>query len=276
MREQIMPPLKWAGGKRWLVPTLREIYVSVESTRLVEPFVGGMAITLGLKPKTALLNDANPHIINFFMELKKGFVFTLNYGNKKEEFYLAREEFNDLIKENQIFGNHAAQLFYYLIRTGYNGLCRFNKSGLFNVPFGQFKKIDYQKSLQAYSSYLNDWQFTHGDFSNIETNAQDFIYMDPPYDVPFTQYHTLGYSWQDQLRLLEWVEDKPNPMVISNQATGRIVSAYVDAGFHVFQIRAPRMIACNGNRTKAMEVLALKNFDEKTLKQIADTLSENG
>ena len=143
MREQIMPPLKWAGGKRWLVPTLREIYHSVDSSRLVEPFVGGMAITLGLRPKAALLNDTNPHIINFFKELQRGFQFDLAYGNKKDDFYLAREESNSLIQQNNISGTQAAQLFYYLIRTGYNGLCRFNKSGLFNVPFGRFEKIDY-------------------------------------------------------------------------------------------------------------------------------------
>ena len=139
----LKPPLKWAGGKRWLVPTLREIYHSVDSSRLVEPFVGGMAITLGLRPKAALLNDTNPHIINFFKELQRGFQFDLAYGNKKDDFYLAREESNSLIQQNNISGTQAAQLFYYLIRTGYNGLCRFNKSGLFNVPFGRFEKIDY-------------------------------------------------------------------------------------------------------------------------------------
>ncbi|MEM0910086.1 MAG: Dam family site-specific DNA-(adenine-N6)-methyltransferase [Pseudomonadota bacterium] len=272
MRDQIMPPLKWAGGKRWLVPTLREIYCSVESSRLVEPFVGGMAITLGLRPEAALLNDTNPHIINFFTELKRGFRFSLPYGNKKEDYYQARDDFNALVVNNDILGNAAAQLFYYLIRTGYNGLCRFNKSGLFNVPFGRFKKIDYHKDLLAYSSYLKDWQFTHGDFASIEVNDNDFIYMDPPYDVPFTQYHTLGYSWQDQLRLVRWAKDRSNPMIISNQATDRILSAYTDAGFDIFKLQAPRMIACNGNRTKAIEVLALKNFDKRVLKKVATSL----
>src|ERR1700675_134123 len=68
----IKPPLKWAGGKRWLVPHLRPIWENHTDRRLVEPFSGGLAVTLGLRPEQALLNDINPHLINFYHWLRKG------------------------------------------------------------------------------------------------------------------------------------------------------------------------------------------------------------
>src|SRR6266480_5583819 len=68
----LRPPLKWAGGKRWQVPHLRPIWKPSEDRRLVEPFCGGLAVTLGLAPSTALLNDANPHLVNFYQWLQRG------------------------------------------------------------------------------------------------------------------------------------------------------------------------------------------------------------
>ncbi|HJU09522.1 MAG TPA: DNA adenine methylase, partial [Candidatus Binataceae bacterium] len=68
----VRPPLKWAGGKRWLVPDLAKLWNGHESRRLVEPFCGGLAVALSLRPKRALLNDINPHAVNFYSWLKRG------------------------------------------------------------------------------------------------------------------------------------------------------------------------------------------------------------
>ena len=68
----LRPPLKWAGGKRWQVPHLLPIWKSHAARRLVEPLCGGLAVTLGLSPDRALLNDAKPHLINFYLWLQKG------------------------------------------------------------------------------------------------------------------------------------------------------------------------------------------------------------
>src|SRR5687768_14752342 len=70
--EALRPPLKWAGGKRWLVPYLRPMWAKYRSSRLVEPLCGGLAVTLGLRPERALLNDLNPHNINFYRWLAAG------------------------------------------------------------------------------------------------------------------------------------------------------------------------------------------------------------
>ncbi len=67
------PPLKWAGGKRWLVPHLLPIWKAFSNRRLVEPFCGGLAMTLGLTPERALLSDRNPHLIRFYASLRRGF-----------------------------------------------------------------------------------------------------------------------------------------------------------------------------------------------------------
>jgi len=80
---KVRPPLKWAGGKRWQLPHLRPYWEAESHRRLVEPFCGGLAVALGLAPKRALLNDINPHLINFYKQLKKGFVSSLRYENKR-------------------------------------------------------------------------------------------------------------------------------------------------------------------------------------------------
>ena len=77
----LRPPLKWAGGKRWLVPRLRELFHEHQHRRLVEPLCGGLAITLGLKPRTALLNDINPHTTNFYQWVKRGLTITPPFAN---------------------------------------------------------------------------------------------------------------------------------------------------------------------------------------------------
>ena len=120
-------PLKWAGGKRWLVPYLEEYWANHSHRRLVEPFCGGLAVALGLMPESALLNDINPHLINFFRWVSKGLEIEIDMRNDKELYYAHRTRFNQLIEQGLAGTKEAAELFYYLNRTGYNGLCRFNK-----------------------------------------------------------------------------------------------------------------------------------------------------
>src|SRR5437773_11899975 len=85
------PPLKWAGGKRWQLPYLRPLWENHTERRLVEPFCGGLAVTLGLQPSRALLNDANTHVIDFYQWLKRGLVTPLLMRNDERLFYTYRE-----------------------------------------------------------------------------------------------------------------------------------------------------------------------------------------
>ena len=78
----LKPPLKWAGGKRWLVKHLKPIWAAHSDRRLVEPFCGGLAVTLGLMPDRALLNDLNRHLVNFYQQIKQGLLFTIPMANE--------------------------------------------------------------------------------------------------------------------------------------------------------------------------------------------------
>lgn len=252
----IRPPLKWAGGKRWLVSILREKWSKHSHRRLVEPFCGGLAVVLGLLPEKATLNDINPHVINFYNHLKKGLVIRSKQEYDSEFYYECREEFNSLIRDGKAESRRGAELFYYLNRTGYNGLCRFNQQGEYNVPFGSHSNIRYRKSFLHYKDALRNWEFSCGDFENTDVNSNDLIYADPPYDVQFTKYSKEGFSWDDQIRLAKWLSLHKGPVILSNQATDRITNLYEELGFKLEYHNAPRHISCTGNRDKAREVVA--------------------
>jgi DNA adenine methylase len=252
--------LKWAGGKRWLVPHLAPLWRLHSYRRYVEPFCGGLAVSLGLQPKQAVLNDINPHLINFYTSLQHGLAITIQMKNDETTFYRHRSRFNKLIKAGEWQSAEAAQLFYYLNRTCFNGLCRFNKAGEFNVPFGQHKSIAYATDFSQFKPVFENWLFTNQDIASLSIEAEDFIYADPPYDVEFTTYSAGGFSWEDQVRTAEWLASHSGPVVLSNQATARVVTLYKKLGFKIAYLAGPRRISCTGDRTAAAEVLATKGL----------------
>ncbi len=261
--ERILPPpLKWAGGKRWLLSTLAPLFQNYREKRLVEPFAGGMAITLGLLPERALINDVNPHLINFYYQTQQGLqIAESELANERDFYFKQRALFNSLIEADKANTSQAAALFYYLNRTGFNGLCRFNSRGLFNVPFGRYKTINYIRDFSEYTRKLTHWTFECTDFERLTIKADDFLYVDPPYDVEFTKYSKEDFTWKDQERLAEWLRSLTTPMVVSNQATERVMDLYSKAGFTIRTVSAPRRISCTGDREPALEMLATRNID---------------
>jgi DNA adenine methylase len=180
--------------------------------------------------------------------------------NDQALFYRHRERFNCLVAAGAGESAEAAGLFYYLNRTGYNGLCRFNRKGEFNVPFGRYHRINYTTDFSAYRTAFEGWDFSIGDFEAIELDPSDFIYADPPYDVEFTQYSKEQFGWGEQVRLAKFLARHRGPVVLSNQATARILRLYRKLGFSIKCLAAPRMISCTGDRTRAIEVLATRGF----------------
>lgn len=258
---QVLPPLKWAGGKRWLVATLYTLWQPFANRQLVEPFAGGLAVSLGLQPESALINDINPHLINFYQQISKGLVINIRLENSEELYYQHRDRFNQLIKENNYKTAEAASIFYYLNKTGYNGLCRFNKKGFYNVPFGRYKKINYTNDFQDYQIVLENWILSNEHFSNLDVTENAFIYADPPYDVEFTNYSSGGFNWDEQEHLAEWLSKHQGPVIASNQATERIQKLYKKLDFKLILVDAPRRISCNGDRSSAKEILALRGIE---------------
>ena len=256
----LIPPLKWAGGKRWLLPHLAPLWRPHASRRYVEPFCGGLAAPLGLRPKRALLNDVNPHLINFYTQLQRGLNVTIPMKNEEASFYAHRSRFNELIRNGERSSAEAAQLFYYLNRTCFNGLCRFNQSGEFNVPFGRHNSIPYTTDFNRFPAVLQNWTFSSNDIESLSVDKEDFIYADPPYDVEFTTYSAGGFKWEDQVRTAEWLAAHPGPVVLSNQATPRVIRLYKKLSFNVRYLDGPRRISCNGDRSAAREVLATRGL----------------
>ena len=259
----VAPPLKWAGGKRWLVPQLAKLWQGHDQRRLVEPFMGGLAVSLALRPARAMLNDANPHLVNFYRQLAQGLEVTLKFENNAVTYYEYRERFNGLARAGKGETPEAAQLFYYLNRTCFNGLCRFNARGEFNVPIGRYKTIDYEDtaSLARYKDVLSGWDFLDaGDFACVPLSKGDFVYADPPYDAAFTGYDKGGFVWEDQVRLAHWLAEHRGPVVASNHATARVLELYAGLGFSTHVLSAPRRISCTGDRTAALEMLATRNL----------------
>jgi DNA adenine methylase len=261
-RPSLEPALKWAGSKRWLAHRLIPYYQ--RDRRLVDPFAGAMTVPLYLKPDKCLTSDVNPHLMNFHRWLQNGLEWDENCGvpfsNDSIIYYDNRTKFNALCASREYWTKEGALLFYYLNRTGFNGLCRFNKSGFFNVPFGRYKSIDYKKDFNEYKAAMAGWELYCGDFESLPLDPTDFIYADPPYDVEFTQFAPRDFTWNDQERLANWLANHSGPVIASNSLTARVVSLYRTLGFDVYSGEAPRSISCTGDRTPAMEILALKGF----------------
>jgi DNA adenine methylase len=257
---KLPPPLKWAGGKRWQVPHLKPLWAQQAHRRLVEPFCGGLAVMLALMPRRALLNDANPHLINFYRWLQKGLRIDLPMENDEGMFYRHRDRFNALLAAGKGTTREAAALFYYLNRTGFNGLCRFNRSGEFNVPFGRYNRIGYTRDFTPYREVFADWRIANTDVEAVPLDDEDFVYADPPYDVEFTQYAKDGFTWHDQERTARWLAKHKGPVVLVNQATPRIELLYRALGYRVDFLDAPRRISCTGDRTPAREIIAIRNL----------------
>jgi DNA adenine methylase len=260
------PPLKWAGGKRWLVPEFAKLFSPHRYRRLVEPFCGAAAITLGVAPTRALLNDINPHLINFHRQLQRGLTIEMPMENEQSAYYQNRHRFNRLTRESRFDrdGKELAELFYYLNRTGFNGLCRFNQDGGFNVPFGKYEHIEYRRDFSPYREAYSNVVFTAGHFEGVAPEPDDFVYADPPYDGPdeaFTGYAGIPFDWQDQVKLAHWLAQHPGPVVASNAGTDRIRKLYLECGFAISERQVARAINSKGDKRGAVtEMLAVRNL----------------
>jgi DNA adenine methylase len=269
MQKIMKPFLKWAGGKYRLVERIRAHLPP--GRRLIEPFVGSAAVFLNTDYPTALLADVNVDLIGCYKVLQRegpGFVayarsFFTPENNTSNRYYLLRDRFNttsDPIEK--------AALFLYLNRHGYNGLCRYNNAGAFNVPFGRYRQPYFPETeLLGFWEKAQQAIFRRADFREVLADAEpgDVVYCDPPY-VPltatanFTDYAAGGFGPKDQADLAQWAERLAAQgvwVVISNHDTADTAALYAKASaLERFGVR--RFISCEGaNRQVADEVLAV-------------------
>ncbi len=264
------PFLKWAGGKAKLVPFIKAYMPNVTSKRLVEPFAGGAALTLALDFECYLLNDINRDLINVYQLLKDEKVSFVDYChsfftpefNEELKFYELRERFNHTQDDNE-----KAALFVYLNRHGFNGLCRYNSKGGFNVPFGRYITPYFPRvEMINFIEKSNRIELINGEFETIfnRITPDDLIYCDPPY-VPlsdtsyFTSYAQNGFTATAHERLAQLAEQRAGMtrgIMVSNHDTDFTRSIYQAADIKTIEVQ--RNIAAKGtSRTKAKEILAI-------------------
>jgi DNA adenine methylase len=266
------PFLKWAGGKFRLAERIAA-QLDDSAQRLIEPFTGSAAIFLNTDYQRYLLADTNADLIALFQNLKDGkdkFIkeaeaFFQPGHNTLESYIEHRKRFNTSNDPRE-----KALLFLYLNRHGYNGLCRYNKSGGFNVPFGRNPKPYFPADeMRFFAHKARKAEFLVADFRATLQQAKsgDTVYADPPY-VPltttasFTAYDGNTFSSSDQADLTATAKKlagKGITTVISNHNTEQTIRDYKKAGaikVSTFDVR--RFISCQGQkRENAPELLAV-------------------
>lgn len=265
------PFLKWAGGKTKLVPFIELNLPSNIRQRLIEPFVGAAAFSLNVEFENYLFNDTNKDLMNLYSLLKtekKEFIdychsFFCTENNKESKYYELRDTFNH---SNNIIEKGA--LFVYLNRHAFNGLCRYNSNGKFNVPFGKYKSPYFPEfEMLSFIEKADRIELMNEDFEQVflKIEATDLVYCDPPY-VPmsntanFTSYFgNFSQEHQKKLAMLcNLYKKKCNGILISNHDTPFTRELYNDS--QIKTINVQRTIAAKGSsRNKVAELLAIFN-----------------
>lgn len=260
--------LKWAGGKYNLVDA-----ISLQLPKgplLVEPFVGAGSVFLNTDYSSYVLNDINADLINLYQLLQTrpdDFIadarcLFVHSSNEKNSYLSFRQEFNQSTDSYQ-----RSLLFLYLNRHGYNGLCRYNSSGKFNVPFGSYKKPYFPEAeLWFFAEKAQKAKFVCMNYHELmqQINAPAVVYCDPPY-VPlsrtasFTSYAKNSFDWDDQAQLANLAENCQSrgvSVVISNHDTILTRKLYEKA--KLTSIQVGRSISQKGaSRGKVAELFAL-------------------
>jgi DNA adenine methylase len=263
--------LKWAGGKKRVIGDILKVLPVRGKKRLVEPFVGGGSVFLNIDFDEYLLIDMNKDLISLFNIIKtqsKSFIadaqpYFNGDNNCADRYYILRKQFNE---SDDVY--ERSLLFLYLNRHGYNGLCRYNKSGGYNVPFGRYKHPYFPKAeLNFFAEKAQKATFQQGDFETafLQLKSHDVVYCDPPYSpinrtASFTAYAGNTFTDQDQIRLVACAENAKQqgvPTLISNHYVDFTKELYKEATKkELFQVQ--RSISQKGKgRVKVQEILAL-------------------
>ncbi|ELY2751855.1 MULTISPECIES: Dam family site-specific DNA-(adenine-N6)-methyltransferase [Cronobacter] len=259
----VKTPLKWVGSKARLMPLL--LPHLPKGQRLVEPFAGSCAVMMNTDYDEYLVADVNPDLIGFYRaaaaetsDLIERARHLFETFNSEHGYYDSRDSFNH-------DGDPAWRpaLFLYLNRHGFNGLCRYNKAGRFNVPYGKYKKPYFpENEIKAFAEKAKRATFVCSSYTETlgMVRAGDVVYCDPPYlteTANFTAYHENGFSQLDHGRLarrLRALAANGVPVVASNSDEDMV--RYLFAGFESVSVIAPRSVgAAAGSQKKAAELI---------------------
>lgn len=265
-----IPFVKWAGGKRRLVPTILGLAPS-RFDRFVEPFVGGGAVALALAQPRMLLNDVNEELMAAYRAVRDAphqLIEALKLhkeAHSKDYYYEVRAR---RLGPDSSVVDRAARLIY-LNKTCYNGLYRVNRHGQFNVPIGRYTNptiVDEGAILRASEALAGADLFSMDfePFLEAEVRQGDFVYLDPPYVAlggysDFNRYSPTQFRADDQERLRDTFErllDMGAFPVLSNSLTEQTLELY---GCHrIIEVQMPRAISKSGRGRGAVpEILVV-------------------
>lgn len=219
-----VPILKWAGGKRQLLPWLMASQPP-SWNRYLEPFAGGAALFFALGRPGSYLSDTNSDLIRCYQVVRdrvdavivrltqiQTVYQALTPEHQAAFFYTLRDRYN----ARQADDLEQAALFLALGRLAFNGLYRVSATGRYNTPFGRYKNPDLvrEESLREAQAVLQSATIVEADYRAAGEVAQpgDWLYVDPPYapasdTANFTHYTADGFGWEDQIALADWVRD---------------------------------------------------------------------
>ena len=268
--------LKWAGSKVRIIETLKKHLPAGQ--RLVEPFAGSCAVMMNTDYPAYFIADVNRDLIDLYKLIAKqpaAFIQTaealFETGNTEAEYYRLRFAFNS----KPVGDVDRAPLFLYLNRHCYNGLCRYNKKGEFNVPFGKYKKPYFPRNeIMAFAEKAKLATFHCGNYSEALKAAQtgDVVYCDPPYlteTANFTAYHSAGFGHEEHGRLARAARRLAGdgvPVVLSNSDAEMVHYLYKD--FSISKITAPRSIGAAAGSIKSAQEIIAKLLPAKQLHEV--------
>ena len=269
---KVTPFVKWAGGKRQLLPQIKE-RMPEKYNNYIEPFVGGGAVVFGLLPENALINDINEALINAYRQICNEPDMFLKVINKldqemwedgKKYYYSLREHYNDKLMKAE-YDVELAALFVFINKHCFNGLYRVNGKGLFNVPYNNSRRSSVDESvIMEVSEYLQGITIMNGDFQEISASAKkgDFIFLDSPYaplnPTSFESYTKEGFDIESHRRLSKFYDEltaKGCYCMLTNHNTELINELYGNKGYKIDVVSVKRMINSDASNRVGEEVI---------------------
>ena len=275
----LVPPIKCQGIKTKLVPTLKKIVPADIEGRWIEPFCGSAVVPLNLRPKRAILSDANPHIMRFYEAIREGAITSDKVRVFLEEQHpllqAGGQDFYNAVRAR--FNESGDSLsFLFLNRSCFNGVMRFNKKGGFNVPFchkperfapAYITKIVNQVNAVEDALRMNDWRFQTGDYQTTLALASedDFVYVDPPYFGRHADYFN-SWSMEDEDDLTQWLKHAPCRWALStwhsNEFRENETAFYWESlGYHCHKIEHYYHVGASEDLRHPMIEAVFTNFD---------------
>lgn len=271
------PFLKWAGGKRQLLPEIRK-YVPKKINTYYEPFIGAGAVLFDIQPKKAVINDVNKELVNVYNVIKNNvdeLIEDLQKHENESEYFYAIRDLDRQPEYKELSPVERASRIIYLNKTCFNGLFRVNSQGQFNVPFGKYKnpQIVNEIVVRAVHNFFSTNEITilNGDFGTAVETAKkgDFVYFDPPYDPvsdtsSFTGYSLDGFNRDDQIRLRDLcveLDKRGCKFLLSNSATDFIKEIYEEKKFHIEIVSATRNINSVASKRGKIDEVLVMNYD---------------